>query len=320
MKTKTWVAVVLAVGLSAGRAQAQADEDMLDAATEARIKEGMALAKAHEYAQARISFLQALGLSPGSPKVLLNLAICEQDGELYVEALGHLREYLASPRTNPRKAKRMKETMYEDLWRATGHLRISADRGEAVLLDSVKFGNAPLPEIVDVEPGRHHVTASGRTVHVTVAAGEIENVDLTSPAPVQRVMPVVLPPRREARESYWTGKHVAGVTAGGLAVVAAGVGVGFLAVRANHVSDGKSIASDPNTCVDTASEACTRLRNGQSSAKTAAVVSGVSFGAAVVLGVTAGYLLWPKHHKESSRRVHARVIPTWQGVVIDGDF
>jgi len=293
----------------------RADENVFDAMSDVRFKEGVSFYEAGKWEQCRASFLQMLGLAPGDAQVLLNLMICEQNGGHYVEALGHLKEYLASPKKDPKAAQELKGVTYVELWKTTGHLKISADRGEVIAIDDEVKGKAPL-ETIDVKPGSHRVTASGRTIDITVAAGETKDVNLASPAPVQ---PAVMPPPKEAKESYWTGQHIAGVTAGGLAVVAAGLGVGFWAAHQSHVSDGKTYAEDANVCLQTTSDDCSQFHKARDSAKTTATVSTVSFVAAGALAVGAVVLLWPTPKKEGSR-VTARVIPTCQGVLIDGAF
>ncbi|HVJ88723.1 MAG TPA: hypothetical protein VM580_02900, partial [Labilithrix sp.] len=170
--------------------QVRAQDDVLDAAAEARFKEGLSFAKAGKYEQARASFLQTLALSPGSPKVLLNLAISEHGANKPVEALRHLRAYLGSSKVDPKKAQEIRESLYEELWRATGHLRIQAERGEAIVLDDdVKLGNAPLDDLVDVTPGKHKVSAGARSVEATALAGETKDVSLVAESATVTSMP-----------------------------------------------------------------------------------------------------------------------------------
>jgi len=290
---------------------AHADEDVLDATSDMRFEEGLSALRTGKYEQARASFLQVLAVTPRKATVLWNLALAERNSGHYVEALGHLRAYFANPNADLNKNRELKQDVYRELLQATGHLKVLADGGTEIVVDGDVKGKTPLADVVDVKPGTYRVTAGSRNADVTVMAGEIKEVNLASLTPVQ---PVVLPPPKEAKESYWTGKHIAGVTAGGLAVVAAGVGVGFLAVRSGHVADERSVASDSNACATTTSSACMQYHDARSSAKTAAIVSGVSFGVAAALGVTAGILLWPKHKER------ARVIPTGQGILVEGVF
>jgi len=308
MALKTWMATAMLVGLWTG--SAYAEEGVLSAESEMRFKEGLDALNADKCEQARVGFLQVLSLEPDNAKVLLNLAISEDCTGHYVQALGHLKAYLASPKNDPNKVPGLKEKMFRTLWQATGHLRIFADRGESVTLEEGKLGTAPFAELVDVKPGTYKVASNGRVVHVTVAAGETADVHLASQdasSPAGR------------RNPYWTAEHLAGVSLGAAAVVAAGLGMGFLAAHQSHVSDGKEVAVDPFACAVTSSRACTKFDDAHSSAKTTATVSTVSFVAAGALAVGAVVLLVPWQKKEGAR-VRARLIPTGQGVLLDGAF
>jgi len=311
MKLKRWIAVSLVAGLWSE--VANADESMLHATFEVRYKEGLAALKAGQCEQARISFLQLLSLDPDNAKVLLNLAIAEHCTEHYVEGLEHLKAYWASPMADLTTGSREeKQQLYDELWLATGHLRIFADQGTGVVLDGrVKLGNAPLGEVVDVTPGNHHLGAGARSENVTVAAGETKEVDLASP--------VVAPPAEQKKENSWTSQHVTGVALGGAAVVAAGLGVGFLVAHNGHVTDGKSAALNQEVCRDLTSASCTGYKNSVDSAKHAKTGEIVSFVAAGALAVGAVVLLVPWQKKEGAR-VSARLVPTSQGVLLDGAF
>jgi tetratricopeptide repeat protein len=231
VKWRAWILVGLGV---LGSASARAEDDNMDAAADARFKEGVALAKQGKYDQARGSFLQTLALSPGNPKVLLNLAISEHGAGRFVDALGHLKAYLASPKVDPKKAQEVKSTLYDELWKATGHLRIQADRGESVLLDSDgKLGNAPLADVVDVAPGHHRVAAGSRNTEVSVAAGETKDVQLAAESPGAPVAttsatpPLTEPPRDTSNEKTWGTGQFVGLGVAGAGLIGLGLGVGF---------------------------------------------------------------------------------------------
>ena len=315
MNSKLWIPMALTLGLWTGSARAQ--DDVLDAESDLRFREGLAALKADKCEQARASFLQTLAVTPEYPKVMLNLAISEHCAGRYAQALGHLKMYFANPKSDPQKVAELKDGVYKQLWQLTGHLKISANRGESVTVDGEVKGYAPLGDVVDVQPGNRLVASEGRTLEVTVAAGETKEVNVASSTAVA-VTPAV-PPAQQTKESYWTGQHVTGVTLGGLAVVAAGLGIGFLAARESHVTDTKSIADNPNACADPTSGPCRQFGDARSSAKTAGVVSGVSFVAAGALAVGAVVLLVPWQKKEGAR-VSARLVPTGQGVLLDGAF
>jgi tetratricopeptide (TPR) repeat protein len=302
MRPKTWIATGLALGLWAGSAQGAAG--VLDVTSDVRYKEGNEALDAGKCEQARVAFLQTLSLDPGNPAVLLNLAIAEECTGHYVEALGHLNKYFVNSKADPKTDAAIREEMYKGLLRATGHLRISANPGDDVAVDGVVKGKAPLSDVVHVKPGSCRVTASGQTVHqtvhVTVGAGDTKDVNLASP------------------DNFWTDEHIVGVTTGGFAVVATVVGVGFWIARDGYASDANSFAVDPRACALETSVVCGQYDKARDRAKTAALVSGVSFGAAAVAGVVAGYLLWPK--QKEGTRASARVVPTGQGILVEGTF
>lgn len=280
---------------------ARAQDESLDAAAEARFKEGVSYAKQGKYEQARGSFLQTLALSPGSPKVLLNLAISEHGAGRAVEALGHLKLYLASPKVDPKKAQEIRQSLYEELWRATGHLKIQADRGEALVLDGeVKLGNAPLAEVVDVASGKHRVAAGSRAVDVTVSAGETKDVLVATEPPAAVAAPIeprpgpdqISPPVEEPKGTIW--KPMTFVL-GGATLVAGGIALYFnvksndasdraTALRSEHAGADCAAAGAPSFCGD-----ITSANDDQDSAASASRIlwigSGVLLAGTVVSGV-----------------------------------
>lgn len=266
---KRFAAALIGIALLAPSV-ARASDDVLDAASEARFKEGLAFAKQGKYEQARASFLQTLVLSPRSPNVLLNLAISEHGAGHPVEALGHLKVYLALPKVDPNKAQEVKATLYEELWRATGHLKIQADRGDALVLDGdVKLGNAPLAAVVDVAAGKHRVASGSRTAEVTVSAGETKDVLLVAEQAAPVAAPVeprpgpdhVSPPAEEPKGTIW--KPMTFVL-GGATLVAGGLAIYFnvksndasdraSTLRSEHAGADCSVAGAPSFCGDISS-------------------------------------------------------------------
>jgi tetratricopeptide (TPR) repeat protein len=295
---------------------ARANDDVLDAASEARFKEGLAFAKQGKYEQARASFLQTLVLSPRSPNVLLNLAISEHGAGHPVEALGHVKMYLASPKVDAKRAQEVKQTLYDELWRATGHLKIQADRGDPVLLDGdVKLGNAPLADVVDVSTGKHRVASGSRSVDVTVSAGETKDVVLaaeqpapTAPALQPRPGPDhVSPPAEEPRATIW--KPMTFVL-GGATLVAGGLALYFnvksndasdraSALRAEHAGADCGAPGAPSFCGD-----ITNANNDQDSAASASRVLWIGSGALLAGTVLSG-VLWATSGSSSKTGVLA---------------
>lgn len=301
MKRVAYVLVGLLAIASPSVARAQ--DESLDAAAEARFKEGVSYAKQGKYDQARGSFLQTLALSPGSPKVLLNLAISEHGAGHPLEALGHLKMYLASPRVDPKKAQEIRQSLYEELWRATGHLKILADRGDSLVLDGdVKLGNAPLADVVDVASGKHRVAAGARTVEVTVNAGETKDVALVAEPPPPVVTPSapspapdhVSPPAEQPKGTIW--KPMTFVL-GGATLVAGGIALYFnvksndasdraSALRSEHAGADCAAAGAPSFCGD-----ITSANKDQDSAASASRIFWIGSGV-LLAGTVVSSILW----------------------------
>lgn len=317
MKRVAYVFVSLMAIASPSVARAQ--DESLDAAAEARFKEGVSYAKQGKYDQARGSFLQTLALSPGSPKVLVNLAISEHGAGHPVEALGHLKMYLASPRVDPKKAQEIRQSLYEELWRATGHLKIQADRGDSLVLDGeVKLGNAPLADVVDVASGKHRVAAGSRTVDVTVSAGETKDVVLIaehSSAPVPSATPAAAPGHVEEPPPETTHSSPARwIVPVGLGVAAAGalvMGIGFGSGNRNAVdkADQLRTGAGGRPCADQSSAVCGSYNDALSTGTTDKTLSYVGYVGAGVLaaGAIAAIVFWPSDSAKTTGR--ARVIP-----------
>ncbi len=244
---------------------------------------------------------QTLVLSPGSPNVLLNLAISEHGAGHPVEALGHVKMYLASPKVDAKKAQEVKQTLYDELWRATGHLKIQADRGDSLVLDGdVKLGNAPLADVVDVAPGKHRVAAGPRAVDVTVGPGETKDVVVAAehPAPVATPLEprpgpdLVSPPAEEPKGTIWKPMTL---VLGGATLVAGGIAL-YFNVKSNNASDRASALRSEHAGADCAAVGApsfcgdiTSANKDQDSAASASRVfwigSGVLLAGTVVSGV-----------------------------------
>ena len=315
---KRFAAALIGIALLAPSV-ARASDDVLDAASEARFKEGLAFAKQGKYEQARASFLQTLVLSPGSPNVLLNLAISEHGAGRPVEALGHLKMYLASPKVDPKKAQEVKQTLYDELWRATGHLKIQAERGDSVVLDGdVKLGNAPLADVVDVSAGKHRVASGPRAVDVTVSAGETKDVALVAErtsTPVPSVMPGVVPgPTEEPPPETAHASPARWIVPVGFGIVAAGalaMGIGFGAGNRSAVERAGQLRSGGGglPCADQGSAVCANYNDELSTARTDKTLSYVGYigAGAFAAGAIAAIIFWPRDAAKTTGTM--RVVP-----------
>lgn len=315
---KRFAAALIGIALLAPSV-ARANDDVLDAASEARFKEGLAFAKQGKYEQARASFLQTLVLSPGSPNVLLNLAISEHGAGHPVEALGHLKMYLASPKVDAKKAQEVKQTLYDELWRATGHLKIQADGGDSLVLDGdVKLGNAPLADVVDVAPGKHRVAAGPRGVDVAVGAGETKDVVLAAErpsTPAPSAAPAVVPGHTEEPPPETTHSSPARwIVPVGLGVAAAGalvMGIGFGSGNRSAVDRAEQLRSGAGgrPCADQSSALCGSYNDALSTGTTDKTLSYVGYVGAGVFAAAAiaAIVFWPSDSARTTGRT--RVIP-----------
>jgi len=317
MKRRVLLSTLAAMSLVGMTAGAQQEPNMKDdprrTQAEALNQEGNLLHSHHLEAEALDKFEKAFSVYP-SPNLLLNIAREEHLLGRTLKALRHYREALRNPLLAPGPAELARKYIAE-LEPTFARIDLKGPSGMGVTLGNEEV-TLPLPEPLDVEPGK--VTAAGVMEgqryegSATVEAGQVATIKLRAPE-AQR-------PEAERKEkNYWTSQHITGVALGGAAVVAAGLGIGFLAAHNGHVSDGKDLLSESNACSQPSSGACAKLESAHTSAKTTGTVSTVSFIAAGALAVGAVVLLVPWQKKEGAR-VRARLVPTGQGALIDGAF
>ncbi|MCL2724871.1 MAG: hypothetical protein FWD69_10590 [Polyangiaceae bacterium] len=309
MGLKTWTVVTLAASLWTG--SASAEDSVSYTASDARFKEGLAALKAGNCERARVNFTQTLSLEPENGDVLVNLAVAENCTKNYLEGLRHLKQYFASPKANQDTDREITQKLYDKLWNATGHLKISADRGEAIVLDDAKLGSAPLADVVDVNVGSHRVTAGGRTVDVNVAGGETKNVDLASPES----------PTREKKPVRNTAGWIVPGAVGALGVVGLGVGVGF-AISSKSAKDTENSLRATVPCVDASSAACGQLKDARNSVSNRATVSTVGYvaGGVLIVGAVATWFLWPQSKQTMGMKVSPVVGAGTGGLDFSGSF
>jgi len=283
---------------------------------DALYQEGNRLHNRNMEAEALDKFQKAYALYP-SPNILLNLARQEHLLGEHLKAIRHYREAMRNPLLAPFAAELGKKYVAE-LEPSFARVDLKGPLGMVVTLGQEKV-TLPLPEPLDVEPGK--VTATGvmdgrrYDASATVAAGQLATIWLQAAEAQKRKETAE---RKE--ENYWTSQHITGVALGGAAVVAAGLGIGFMAAHNSHASNANSLSSaNSNVCRDQASDACGDYRNKVDSAKNAKTGEIVSFVAAGALAVGAVVLLVPWQNKEGAR-VGARLVPTGQGFLIDGAF
>ena len=299
---------------------------------ETHFKAGLKLYNQENFEAARLELLQAQAVFP-RPSVLRNLALCELKTNRPLDALQHLRAYLADPAADARDyAKKNLDEAYA----RTGHVTVRATEGATLSVDGHVQGNAPFKEPVDMLAGKHllEVRLGERSAKrdVDAAAGAVVEADLRfaderavslAPAAPPATNPgatshdMVAPPPASER-SFWTARHTVGVAVGGLAIVAAGVGGGFLLARSGHVSDGKdALAASSSPCAQPSDPACAKYDGARDGIKSTELGAGLSFGAFAVLGVTAALLIfWP----EPKHEARLRFLPVGRDLSVLGTF
>lgn len=326
------LAALLAALVTSSHAGAAGDTPQQIA--EAHLRAGLKLYEQSSYEAARLEFLQAQAVFP-RPSLLRNLALCELKTNRPVDAIQHLRAYLADPSTTGDKRDNAKKNL-DEAFAKTGHVALRANDGASISVDGQpQQGSAPFKEPLDTLPGRHVLDArlGERTASrdVDAPAGAVVDVDLRfeekAVANPVAAVPAASPPTstndvsgppREPEPSFWTTRHAMGVVAAGFAVVAAGVGGAFLAARQGHVSDGKdALAGNPQPCAQPSDPACAKYEGARDGIKSAELGAAISIGAFVALGVTAAVLiLWP----DSKREARLRVLPIGRDLSVLGTF
>ncbi len=327
--------LVLAGGLASSPARAD-DKATRDA--QARFEEGLGRVKAGDFEAARVSFTQAYAVLK-KPDILWNLALAEEKSGHLVDALGHFKKVRTAAKNDHDRAGA--ERHIADLSPQTAHIDVAAPSGSPLTLDGIGVGMAPLIEPLDVAPGRHHVEvglAQGTTKSADCDAvlGQVVRVSFLqadavvtpapgsppapapaaspAPAPAPEAMPDT-PPPAPASHTFWDARGITVVTLGGLAVVSAGIGLGFGIASNNDSSTAGTLRQQNPACLGSTSPGCTQLASTTQSQHTAYVTSeGFWIGSAVLAaGAVATYFLWPRSSSSgssSSSGAAIRIVPT----------
>lgn len=274
---------------------------------EARFKNGLKLMERDNYEEARVELLQALAIYPRS-SILRNLALCELKTNRPLEALAHLRTYLADP-SIPNRDDAKKN--FDDAFARTGHIAVQAAEGAALTVDGAAVGNAPFKDALDVTTGKHVLEArfgaNKLRREVDALPGVVVHADLrfdeapASPPPDEsRVQDTAPPPvTPDSRTPGWL--VPASVGLGAAFIVGMGVGVTFLGAQKRSIEDADRIVmSTPggNPCVNAASDGCRARDHKLLDARTYGTASDVGFIAGALCGAGAAaalaVLLWPR--------------------------
>jgi len=297
---------------ASAEAQPKKQDDPRRVEAETPYQEGNQFHNLGQGKEALAKYEQAYAIYP-SPNTLLNVAREEHLLGRQLKALRHYREALRNPLIAPGAAEFARKYIAE-LEPSFARIEVSGPNRLVVSLGGEQV-TLPLPEPLDVEPGKISAAGvmDGRRYEgsVTVATGQVATIELRAPEAARA---------EKQRSSYWTSQHITGVALGGAAVVAAGLGIGFTVAHNSHASDANSLLSaNSEVCRDLTSGACGDYHNKVDSAKNAKTGEVISFVAAGALAVGAVVLLVPWQKKEGAR-VSARLVPTGQGVLIDGAF
>jgi hypothetical protein len=304
-----------------------------------RFQEGVAAVDAGNYEAARVAFQQAYALKP-HPSVLRNLGQAELKTGRYLEAARHLSTFVRETTygTAPERDAAAKSLVQAE--KQVGRVFVQVDvPGAEITIDGELAGRSPVTDPFYAEPGERliriqkegyeayektQLIEAGRTMQLKIVleAGPVPTLAASvtrytgalateTDAAADGVGP---PPPGIAKpsESAGTGRTVALVTTGGVALVAAGVWIGF----ALHGAALQREADDMNARVGGSSgclqptPACAELDDvghRRVTANTIALVGGVSAGvSAAAFGAT--LLLWPKAKGTDAR---AEIVPTW---------
>ncbi len=240
-----------------------------EAMADARFKAGLAAYDRGDYEAARLEFLQAQAIFP-RPSLLRNLALSEMHTGRPLDALQHLRTFLADPGTTPDR-KALGERTLADAYAQTAHLSITGPDGAHVKVDGRDVGLAPLKEPVDVVAGLHGVDieVNGASMHESVqaAAGKLSEVAFVAPVVADTrvvVAPGVVAAKpagptpgvadaKPAKEPYWNGRRSFGLGIVGVGAVGMAVGGVFGALRGGETTNAATARADisgtsPSTC------------------------------------------------------------------------
>ncbi|HEX4514570.1 MAG TPA: hypothetical protein VGH87_18655 [Polyangiaceae bacterium] len=296
--------------------------------------EGLQLFAQKDFNHARMKFAEAYSKYP-SPNSLLNLARAEQLMGECVDAVLHYRAYTALPE-NPRISSfdRGSATIkLNECLAKIGRVQVNAPRGAHVTVDGLARVWT-LGEPLDVPAGTHRIDIAfeNLTKSRTTSPGEGEVTTVTweepkPPEPPPEVKPPEVvkpppppPPQIETRietkivevkvekpldwkkESKWpTGKVVAAVGLGVIAVGSFIAAPSFLAASLSNARDGDNLSKQlgPSFCgANASSPQCIQLQGLRSDQSTFGALSATFFvfGALAIVGDIVVLAAWPNVH------------------------
>ena len=282
--------VAVAIPLLASSAWAQAPSTTrpaapVDATNPPNAKKLLASAQAKRDAgdfEGALADYRASDAAHPSPVTVEGIAFCHDKLGHFAEALTWYEGFLSDVPTTMQTEADAAKARVDAIKTMAGHVHLESAPSNAVVSIDGKEQPTHTPLDVDLSPGTHHLH-----VHAEGHDAIEKDIDVTSrtkqdialelpltppPPPVLAVAPPPPPPPppRSALPAYITG---------GLAIVAAGVGTGF-GIAA--ITDKSSFDKSPTTAT-------------ANSGENAALVSDMSFGIALTLGVTSVVLFTTRH-------------------------
>jgi hypothetical protein len=316
-----------------------------------RFQEGVASVDAGNYEAARVAFQQAYALKP-HPSVLRNLGQAELKTGRYLEAARHLSTFVRDTTygTAPEREAAAKSLAQAET--QVGRVLVQVDvQGADITVDGELAGRSPVTDPFYAEPGERliriqkegydpyektQVIEAGRTTQLKIV---LDAAAVPKPAAsVSRYAGPLAAPESEATEPDGVGPPPPGITApvsdagtgrtvallatGGLAMVAAGVWIGFGLRGASLENDADDLRLRASPCTQP-TPACVELSNVNDQRATA---NKVALAGAVGTGVSAAafaaaFFFWPKPHRAVARVEWA---PSWStdrvGLDLRGSF
>jgi tetratricopeptide (TPR) repeat protein len=293
-------------------------------AADALVSTGVERYTRHDYEGARDAFARAYELDPSQVGTLFNLALAELQSGHALEAVRHLRAYLASPLAQPERADSIRSKWLPQGEARIGRLSIDAPAGSTASVDGVVVGDAPFAAPLDVAAGEHDVRAKvgsrEQLLHVTTPAGVIVAVRFLSGVAETPPAPASAPPAASARPLATEepapaassgrsspAKIVTVSVLGAAALAATGVAIGFGAGSVNAENRASTLRSglSSTACAPGQSSlptACSQLASADSDQDHEyhlQIDFYVTAGALAAVGV-ATWFLWPRSSTQSA--------------------
>jgi hypothetical protein len=199
MRQRVRVSVLAALLLTAMTAPVAVadDEREVEHEAQARFEEGLQRAKVGDFEAARVSFVQAYAVLH-RPRILWNLALCEEKTGRTLDALFHFRA-VARDSSASESDRTDAQNHATSLHSRIGLIEVRAPPGAVVMVDgNPPVGTTPLAEPLEVMPGRHVIEAKlprGTLATVVEAtAGEVKQATFAAAEAPAAPEPVTVRP------------------------------------------------------------------------------------------------------------------------------